>query len=139
MAERHDPARDAEAGEYLPLARAAVLAHDRFFPGQSVKDAKTLDLCALVLSTVVPLYQRDMKTGALHALAQDDIGAGRFTRGATRLEFADRPTLRFLVVARRELYPAIETVAKDPTCPILKLRRPQCLPRPPAYSSARGA
>jgi hypothetical protein len=128
MAERHDPAaaRDAEAAEFMPLARAAALAHDRLFPGQRVKDAKTLDLIALALSTVVPLYQRD-------------IASGRFTRGATRLEFAARPTLRFLVVSRRELYPAIETLAKDPTCPILKLCRPQSRPLPPAYSSARGA
>ncbi|HZO01316.1 MAG TPA: hypothetical protein VFB93_08965 [Burkholderiales bacterium] len=139
MAERQDPARDAEAAEYLPLARAAALAHDRLFPGQRVKDAKTLDLFALALSMVVPLYQRDMKTGALHALTQEEIGAGRFTRGATRLEFADRPTLRFLVVSRRELYPAIETIAKDPTCPILRLSRPQSHPRPPAYSSGKGA
>jgi hypothetical protein len=135
MAERQDPARDKEAAEFIPLARAAALAHDRLFPAQRVKDAKTLDLLALALSTVVPLYQRDMKTGALRALTEDDFASGRFTRGATRLEFADRPTLRFLLVSRQALFPAIETIAKDPTCPILKLcRRP-----PPAYSSARGA
>ena len=113
-----------EAAEFIPLARAAALAHDRLFPGQSAKDAKHLDLLALALSTLVPLYQRDAKTDALRALAQDDIARGRFTRGATRLEFADRPTLRFLVVARRELYPAIEAIAKDPTCPIWRLCRP---------------
>ena len=125
----------AEAADYIPLARAAALLHGRLFPGQKVKDAKTLDLLALALSTRVPLYQRDMKTDALRALGEDDLMNGRFTRGATRLEFADRPTLRFLQVPRSELGPAIEAIAKDPTCPIWKLsRRP-----PPAYSSATGA
>lgn len=125
----------AEAADCIPLARAAALLYGRLFPDERIKDAKTLDLLALALSTLLPLYQRDTKTEALRALAEDDLASGRFTRGATRLEFSGRPTLRFLVVSRRELYPAIETVAKDPTCPILKLcRRP-----PPVYSSAPGA
>ena len=128
-----------EAADYLPIARAAALLHGRLFPGQKVKDAKTLDLLALALSTRVPLYQRDMKTDALRALGEDDLLSGRFTRGATRLEFADRPTLRFLQVARRELGPAIEAIAKDPTCPIWKLARPQFHPRPPGCSSVTGA
>ena len=136
MAERQDPARDAEAAEFLPLARAAALAHDRLFPEQSVKDAKALDLLALALST---LYQRDMKSGALRNLTEDDVGSGRFTRGATRLEFPDRPTLRFLLVSRRELGPALEAMAKDPTCPIWRLSRPQFRPRPPECSSVTAA
>ena len=128
-------ARDAEAAEYLPLPRAAALVYGRLFPGDRVKDIKTLDLVGLAISALIPLYQRDMKTGATTALDPAAIARGRFTRGAARLEFADRPPLGFLLVSRRELYPAIETIARDPTCPILKMcRRPQ-----PGYSSATGA
>ena len=61
---------------------------------------------------------------------------GRFTRGATRLEFASRPTLRFLVVARRDLSGALEALAKDAGAiyRISALTRP----RPPASSSVQG-
>ena len=124
------------AADFIPLARAAALVHDRLFPGHGVKDAKTLDVIALALSALIPLYQGDMEKGALSALEGGEIARGRFARGATRLEFPDRPPLRFLLVSRRELYPAIETIAKDPTCPILKM----CRRLPPApCSSARGA
>lgn len=121
--------------DLIPLARAAALAHERLFPGSGVKDAKTLDVLALALSAHITLYQRDAEGGALRALKEEEIAPGRFTRGATRLEFAHRAPLRFLMVSRAELYRAIETLARDPTCPILRLcRRP-----PPACSSARGA
>jgi hypothetical protein len=123
------------AGEFIPLARAAALLHERLFPGCGVKDAKALDVLALALSALVPLYQGDVEDGAPRALEAATIARGRFTRGAARLEFPDRPPLRFLLVSRRELYPAIEAIASDPTCPVLRLcRRPQ-----PGCSSATGA
>jgi hypothetical protein len=128
-----------EAAEFIPLARAAALVHDRLLPGHGVKDAKTLDVIALGLSALIPLYQGDVEKGRLQALEPGEIARGRFTRGATRLEFPDRAPLRFLMVSRRELYPAIEAIAKDPTCPILKLCRPQFRPPPPARSSGTGA
>lgn len=113
MAERYDRVRDAEAAEYLPLARAAALVHARLFPQESAKDVKTLDLLGLAISALIPLYRRDMKSGAVSALEGADIARGRFTRGATRLEFTGGAPLRFLLVSRRELYPAIERIAKD--------------------------
>ena len=124
------------AAEFIPLARAAALVHERLFPGHGVKDAKTLDVLALALSTLIPLYQGDLEKGTLCVLEKADLARGRFTRGATRLEFSDRPPLRFLLVSRRELYPAIDAIAKDPTCPLLKLCR---RPPPAPCSSARGA
>jgi hypothetical protein len=127
------------AAEFIPLARAAALVHDRLFPGHGVKDAKTLDVIALALSALIPLYQGDMEKGALMALEAGEIARGRFTRGATRLEFPNREPLRSMMVSRRELYPAIETIMKDPTCPIWRLCRPQFRPRPPACSSATAA
>ena len=129
-------ARDAEAARYLPLARAAALVHGRLFPNEPSMDVKTLDLLGLAISAQVPLYQRDMKSGAVTPVDETELARGRFTRGASRLEFPDREPLRFLLVERSALYPAIEAMMKDPTCPILRLcRRP---PRAP-YSSARGA
>lgn len=100
--------------EFIPLARAAAMAHDRLFPGQPSKDSKTLDLIALALSELLPLYQRDMETGALRALSQAEVAAGRFTRGATTMEIAGRPALRYLVVSREQALSAAETLARDP-------------------------
>ena len=125
-------------GDFIPLARAAILAHDRVLPGHQVKDAKTLDLLALALSTLMTLYQRETKSDAVEPLGAAQIAAGRFARGATRLEFRDRPPLGSLMVARAELAGALEALARDPGIAarlgaISSRRRP-----PPECSSARG-
>ena len=115
--------------DLIPLARAAALAHNRVFPGESVRDMKTLDLLALALSTLLPLYQRESEKDTPRRLDATEVAAGRFTRGATRLERPNRPPLRFLMVARADLPAALEGIAT------LQSR----LPRPPAHSSPRGA
>jgi len=99
--------------DHIPLARAAALAYERLFPEQGAKDSKTLDMIALALSSVMPLYQRDLETDALHRLDEAEIAAGRFTRGATTVEFANKPPLRYLVVSREELPAAIEKLMSD--------------------------
>ena len=119
--------------EYLPLARAAALAHDRLFPGQRVKDAKALDLLALALSAHIPLYQQEGETSPPRRLPPEEVAAGRFTRGATRLELPGRPPLRFLVVSYRELESGLAALASDALLST-SIRR-----HPPACSSARGA
>lgn len=119
----------ADELDLIPLARAAALAHNRVFPGESVRDMKTLDLLALALSTLLPLYQRESEKEAPRRLDPAQVVAGRFTRGATRLELPNRPPLRFLMVARRDLPAALQAMA---TLPIR-------LPRPPVNSSPRGA
>ena len=103
----------AEAPDYLPLARAAGLAHERLYPEQPQKETKTLDVLALALSALVPLYQRDMETGAVRRLSEDELAGGRFTRGATTVEFANRPPLRFLLVERSATYGAIQRLMGD--------------------------
>lgn len=127
----------ADELDFIPLARAAALAYARVFPGESAREMKTLDALAVVLSTLVPLYQRESEKEAPRALDKATIAAGRFTRGATRLELAGRPPLRFLVVARRDLSAALEALAKDAAAiyRIAALTRP----RPPACSSPPGA
>ena len=118
----------ADELDLIPLARAAALAYDRVFPGGTVRDMKTLDLLALALSTLLPLYQREGEKDVPRRLDADEVAAGRFTRGATRMELPNRPPLRFLMVARRDLPAALEAMAT--------LRIP--LLRPRAHSSTRG-
>ena len=117
--------------EYLPLARAAALLYARIFPGDKVKDAKTLDLLAVAISARVPLYQQEVENGPVRKIDEGTIARGRFTRGAARLEIPDRAPLRFLLVPRAALYAAMDAIAADP---ILRTCRPQSHPRPPAYS-----
>lgn len=112
MLERHVVAESA-APEFLPLARAAALAHDQLFPDQPVKDSKALDIIALALSALVPLFQRDVEDGSLRALSESEMTTGRFTRGATTLEFPNRPPLRSLVVSRVQLFEAIDRLRED--------------------------
>jgi len=100
--------------EYMPLARAAALVHERLFPEEKLKETKTLDLLALALSTVTPLYQRLEETGEIRPLPPEDAAEGRFTRGATRLEFSDRPSMRFLLVRRDALDGALKALVDDP-------------------------
>lgn len=99
--------------DYLPLARAAALAHEHLYPEQPQKETKTLDVLALALSALVPLYQRDMDSGAVRQISEDELAAGRFTRGATTVEFAQRPPLRFLLVERAALHGAIQRLMED--------------------------
>src|SRR5258705_7038268 len=112
MVERQVLAESA-VPEFLPLARAAALAHDQLFPDQPVKESKALDIIALALSALIPLYHRDAESGLLRALSEDEMASGRFTRGATTLEFTKRAPLRFLVVSRVQLHEAIEKLRED--------------------------
>lgn len=121
----------AEAGsqDYLPLARAAALAHEQLYPDQPHKETKTLDILALALSALVPLYQRDMDSGAVRRLPEGELGAGRFTRGATTLEFPHRPPLRFLLVERAALHGAIQRLMGDSVvCGLVRRTRPGAAP-----------
>ena len=107
-----DELRDARMDDFIPLARAAALIHERLFPGHA-KESKTLDMIAVALSALVPLYQRDMKNGGLQPVSEADVAAGRFTRGATTLEIAHRTPLRYLVVSRGSLAQAAAALVAD--------------------------
>jgi len=132
---RYDPARDPAATDFIPVARAAALLHDRVFPGCAVKEAHTLDMLAMALGGVITMYLRDPDTGAMRTLDKGVIARGRFTRGATRLDFGDGHPLRFLLVSRKELLPAIEALAANPASPMLQA----CRPAQPAGAAARAA
>jgi len=111
MIERQ-PTGEETVADYLPLARAAALAHDRLFPDQGSKDAKTLDVIALALSTLLQIYERE-ESGALRLVSESELAVGRFTRGAMRLEIAGRAPLRFLAVSRTAFYAALEKLPQD--------------------------
>jgi len=108
-----DELRERHPDAFIPLARAAALIHERLFPGHGSKESKTLDMIAVALSALLPLYQRDMASGALHPVAGSDVAAGRFTRGATTLEIPHRPPLRYLVVSRDALAHAAAALVTD--------------------------
>lgn len=136
---RYDAAQDPGATQFIPVARAAALLHNRLFPGQSAKEAETLDTLALALSAAVPMYLRDPDTGAMRAVDKAVIARGRFTRGATRLEFDEGAPLRFLLVSQRELEPALQSLAADPAS-LLKTCPPQpAAARPAAIKIVRSA
>jgi hypothetical protein len=118
----------AEQLDFIPLARAASLAHNRVYPGEPVRDMKRLDLLAVRLSALLPLYQRESEKESPRLLDTATVAAGRFTRGATRLEFAGRPPVRFLVVARRDLSDALAAIAQAPVDAISD-RSPLSTPR----------
>jgi hypothetical protein len=99
--------------DFIPLARAAAIAHDELFPDQQPKESKALDIIALALSVLIPLYQRDEGGAVLRALGESELSTGRFTRGATTLESPNRPPLRSLVVSRDQLLAAIESMRED--------------------------
>ena len=100
-------------GEFIPLGRAAIMAHERLYPGHAVKESKALDLLAVALSACMPLYRRDARTDEVQALDAALIAAGRFTRAATRLEFPDRAPIGGLMVSRQDLGAALERLVKD--------------------------
>ena len=107
---RYDAAQDPAATNFIPVARAAALLHERMFPGHPVKEVQTLDRLAQALAAVVPLYLRHPESGALRALDKTAIARGRFTRGATRLEFDIGAPVRFLLVSRLEFETALDSL-----------------------------
>ena len=131
---RYDPARDPAATDFIPIARAAAMLHDRVFPGFAVKEAQTLDMLAMALAKVIAIYLRDPDSGAMRTLDKGVISRGQFTRGATRLDFGDGHPLRFLLVSRKELLPAIEKLATDPD--VLKIFPARTQPAAPTARAA---
>jgi len=102
-----------ERQDLIPLARAAALAHDHLFPDDPVKETKALDVIALALSVLIPLYHRNPQDDTVRALSESDLAHARFTRGATTLEWRNRPPLGSIVVSREQLYAAIRGMRED--------------------------
>jgi hypothetical protein len=76
MTERRDCSMPATRTPYISMWRAAAVAFERLFPEQPEKDARLLDVIALALSALMPIYKREMQSGALRELTEAEVIAG---------------------------------------------------------------
>lgn len=77
---------------FVVLSKAVVLAHSRLFPDEPYKDPRTLQVIALALTELMPMYWRDARTGERHQLTEIELAATQFTR--TMMELVSVPKVR---------------------------------------------
>lgn len=102
-------------GAYSPLSVAAAIAFHETCrnEGQALSPedyAGALDIAAAALCRLIPIYTRDALERPVPVPV--DITRQRFCEGATKLRGADGAVLTPLTVARRDLQPAIRTIAR---------------------------
>lgn len=78
---------------FLALSKAVVRAHSRLFPEEPYKDPRTLQVIALALTDLIPMYWRDARTGERHQLTEIELSAAQFTRSV--MELLSVPKVRF--------------------------------------------
>jgi hypothetical protein len=78
---------------FIVLSKAVRRAHSRLFPEESYKDPRTLQVIALALSDMLPLYWRDARTGERHELTAPELAAAQFTPAV--MEILSVPKRRF--------------------------------------------
>ena len=78
---------------FIVLAKAVVRAHSRLFPDESYKDPRTLQVIALALTELLPMYWRDPNTGERHQLTELELAAAQFTKAM--MELISVPKRRF--------------------------------------------
>lgn len=103
--------------DLLPLSIAARRTYARFFPYHAFDESdagRTLDTVALALSALVPIYKRDSRDAPLEKVSEQELSAGQFAKGATRIDFADgRPAIEFLAIKRADLDVALKTLERS--------------------------
>ena len=77
----------------IVLSKAVARAHSRLFPEASYKDPRTLQVIALALTKLLPMYWRDPTTGERHQLTEVELAAAQFTKAM--MEFISLPKRRF--------------------------------------------
>ncbi|HZO00370.1 MAG TPA: hypothetical protein VFB93_04155 [Burkholderiales bacterium] len=70
---------------FIPLAKAVAQAHSRLFPDEPEKDLRMLQVIALALTDLIPMYWRDPRTGEEHQLTEPELAAAQFTRAVMEL------------------------------------------------------
>ena len=65
---------------FISLAKAVAQAHSRLFPNEPYKDLRTLQVIALALTDLIPMYWRDARTGEQHQLTEPELAAAQFTK-----------------------------------------------------------
>ena len=78
---------------FIALSKAVVRAHSRLFPDESYKDPRVLQVIALALTELMPMYWRDARTGERHQLTEPELAAAQFSRAVMDLLYV--PKVRF--------------------------------------------
>ena len=116
MAETYDLTERLSAPKIIPLSTAAALCMGRLIADTYTKGPgsnETLNLAAVSISAIVPIYKRDPQTGMLARISEAELAAGRFAYGATRLCFDDgRAAVELLAVRVQDAELAIDTIAR---------------------------
>ena len=68
-------------------------AHSRLFPEEPYKDPRTLQVIALALTELIPMFWRDARTGERHQLTEPELAATQFTRAM--MDLVSVPARRF--------------------------------------------
>lgn len=82
-----------QESSFIELTLAVSRAHSRLFPDDPYKDLKTLQVIALALTNLVPMFWRDARTGERHQLTEPELAAAQFTRAMMAL--ISVPKVRF--------------------------------------------
>ena len=78
---------------FIVLSKAVVRAHSRLFPEESYKNPRTLQVIALALTELLPMYWLDARTGERHQLTEAELAAAQFTKAM--MELISVPNRRF--------------------------------------------
>ena len=81
---------------FIELSRAVARAHARLFPDEPYKDLRTLQVIALALTDLLPMFWRDARTGERHQLTEPELAAAQFTRAM--MDLVSVPKQRFEAV-----------------------------------------
>lgn len=82
--------------DFIELSRAVARAHARLFPDEPYKDLRTLQVIALALTELIPMFWRDARTGERHQLNEMELAAAQFTRAM--MDLVSVPKRRFEAV-----------------------------------------
>ena len=70
---------------FISLSKAVAQAHSRLFPHEPYKDPRTLQVIALALTDLIPMYWRDPRTGREQQLTEPELAAAQFTKAVMDL------------------------------------------------------
>jgi hypothetical protein len=82
-----------QESNFIELTMAVLRAHSRLFPDDPYKSPKTLQVIALALTELIPMYWRDARTGERHQLTEPELAAAQFN--ATTMQLLSVPQRRF--------------------------------------------
>jgi hypothetical protein len=85
---------------FISLSKAVAEAHRRLFPNEPYKDPRTLQVIALALTDLIPMYWRDARTGEQHQLTEPELAAAQFTKAV----------MDVILVSRKRFEVALDTM-----------------------------